>query len=152
MKTLITLATISLIFCDYNLGKPCSSKKLLTDDYFLDAEYYQSLQGDYKVAFYDVASCVSLKPDTNDGICCYMKIKYKLDPADAHYTHRGCVNVPSQYFASSNDFEAYEQTIENSITNNYATTAAVLSDVKVNIDCSSKFIKLAGLIVLFLLL
>ena len=152
MKTLITLATISLIFCEYNLGKPCSSKKLLTDDYFLDAEYYQSLQGDYKVAFYDVASCVSLKPDTSDGICCYMKIKYKLDPADAHYTHRGCVNVPSQYFASSNEFEAYEQAIEDSITNNYATTAAVLSDVKVNIDCSSKFIKLAGLIVLFLLL
>ena len=152
MKTLITLATISLIFCEYNLGKPCSSKKLLTDDYFLDAEYYQSLQGDYKVAFYDVASCLSLTPDTSDGVCCYMKIKYKLDPADSHYTHRGCVNVPSGYFASSNDFENYETDIENRITTNYASTTAVLSDVKVNIDCSSKFIKLTALILLCLLL
>ena len=155
-KTLIFLIFL-LVNISYELGGSCDDKKIVqteSNGYSLVAEelsdYY--LQNDYKKAFYKSASCATLNTD-NDYLCCYMKVRYKLDVAKSHYTSRGCVPVSYTNLQSSDNFDNMRKAYEDGIENFYASsTASTVSDVDVDIDCNSKFIKFTALAFLMLLL
>ena len=117
----------------------CADKQII-DNY---GGIIKSTYADYKYAYHGVSSCASLSSD--DGTCCYMKVKFKNEVADEKYTHRGCIQVTLEQWA---DIDAYIQTLENNI----ATYNTNVTKVDVDIDCNSKFIKLTGLILLAFLL
>ena len=72
-----------------------------------------------------------------------MKVKFRNVEADEKYTHKGCVAISEANFQSiDNVISAQEQYIANS----------GVDKVDVDIDCSSKYIKLAGLVLLAFLL
>ena len=152
IKAIIIFSLFSFIINDYELGKLCNEKIILNDDNTLYAEESQTLQGDYKRVFNKVSSCITLNPDKENDICCYIKIKYKLDAAKAHYTHMGCISLDNNYFQNSKNLENYIEGLEDSITNKYKGTDSQLSDVNVDIDCSSKLIKNAVFALLVFLL
>ena len=118
----------------------CKVKQVIDDNNFVLRE---SSYADYKYAYHGVSSCAALSSD--DGTCCYMKVKFKNEVADEKYTHRGCIQVTLDQWE---DIDAYIQTLENNI----ATYNTNVTKVDVDIDCNSKFIKLTGLILLAFLL
>ena len=158
-KTFILL-TFLLVNLSYELGGSCYDKAVVEyqgdNQYSLVAEeesdYY--LQDDYKKAFYKAASCATLNTDDNSAsMCCYMKVRYKLDAAKSHYTSRGCVPVSFSQLQSSDSFDSMRKGYEEGIENYYSgNTASTVSDVDVDIDCNSKFIKLTALAFLMFLL
>ena len=157
-KTLIFLIFL-LVNISYELGGHCDDKKIVqteSNGYSLVAEetsnYY--LQDDYKKAFYKSASCATLNTDDNsNSMCCYMKVRYKLDAAKSHYTSRGCVPVSLNNLQNSDNFDNMRKNYEDGIENFYASsTSSTVSDVDVDIDCNSKFIKLTALAFLMILL
>ena len=82
-----------------------------------------------------------------------MKVRYKLDKAKSHYTSRGCVEVSQSDLASSDSFGDMRKNYKERINNFYSgSTAPTVSDVDVDIDCNSKFIKFTALAFLMLLL
>ena len=157
-KTFILL-TFLLVNISYELGNSCSSKKIVQDEYngyslVAEEESGYLLQSDFKKAFNKYSSCGTLNTDDNfSTICCYMKVKYKLDPAKAHYTSKGCVEVSHSDLQSSDSFGTMKKGYEDGITNFYKDSASsTVSDVDVDIDCNSKFIKLTALAFLMVLL
>ena len=118
----------------------CKVKQVIDDNNFVLRE---SSYADYKYAYHGVSSCAALSSD--DGTCCYMKVKFKNEVADEKYTHRGCIQVTFDDWANIN---TYIQTLENNIAENNLN----VTKVDVDIDCNSKFIKLTGLILLAFLL
>ena len=82
-----------------------------------------------------------------------MKVRYKLDAAKSHYTSRGCVPVSYTSLQNSDNFDNMRKNYEDGIENFYASsTSSTVSDVDVDIDCNSKFIKFTALAFLMLLL
>ena len=157
-KTFILL-TFLLVNISYELGNSCSSKKIVQDEYngyslVAEEESGYLLQSDFKKAFNKYSSCGTLNTDDNfSTICCYMKVKYKLDPAKAHYTSKGCVEVSQTDLQSSDSFDTMRKGYEEGIKNYYSTIPnSAVSDVDVDIDCNSKFIKLTALAFLMILL
>ncbi len=118
----------------------CKVKQVIDDNNF---ELRESSYADYKYAYHGVSSCAALSSD--DGTCCYMKVKFKNEVADEKYTHRGCIQVT---FDQWKDIDTYIQTLETNI----AASNPNVTKVDVHIDCNSKFIKLTGLILLAFLL
>ena len=150
--------TFLLINISYEIGY-CDSKKIVQTEYngySLVAEEYSNyyLQDDYKKAFYKSSSCSTLYTNDNyNSICCYMKVRYKLDAAKTHYTSKGCVEVSFTDLQSGDSFGSMKRGYEDGIKNYYANNAnSTVSDVDVDIDCNSKFIKLTALAFLMVLL
>ena len=157
-KTFILL-TFLLVNISYELGNSCSSKKIVQDEYngyslVAEEESGYLLQSDFKKAFNKYSSCGTLNTDDNfSTICCYMKVKYKLDAAKTHYTSKGCVEVSFSDLQSGDSFGSMKRGYEDGIKNFYANNAnSTVSDVDVDIDCNSKFIKLTALAFLMFLL
>ena len=157
-KTFILL-TFLLVNISYELGNSCSSKKIVQDEYngyslVAEEESGYLLQSDFKKAFNKYSSCGTLNTDDNfSTICCYMKVRYKLDAAKAHYTSKGCVEVSQTDLQSSDSFDTMRKGYEEGIKNYYSTIPnSTVSDVDVDIDCNSKFIKLTALAFLMILL
>ena len=157
-KSLIFLIFL-LVNISYELGGECSDKKIVenegSDGYSLVVEDLSDyfLQTDYKKAFYHSASCATLTTDDDTSLCCYMKVRYKLDKAKSHYTSRGCVEVSQNSLANSDSFGDMRRSYEDGIKNHYADDpASTVSDVDVDIDCNSNFIKFTALAFLMLLL
>ena len=147
-----------LVNISYVLGNACNSKKIVITEnngYSLvegDTDYL--LNSDYKKAFNKYASCGSLITDNIDStICCYMKVKYKFDPTKTHFTRKGCVEVSLTDLQTSDNFTSMRKGYEEGIKNYYSTIPnSTVSDVDVDIDCNSKFIKLTALVFLMILL
>ena len=157
-KSLIFLIFL-LVNVSYELGGYCSDKKIVEnegiDGYSLVVEEISDyfLQTDYRKAFYNSASCATLTTDDDTSLCCYMKVRYKLDKAKSHYTSRGCVEVSQNSLANSDSFGDMRRSYEDGIKNHYADDpASTVSDVDVDIDCNSNFIKFTALAFLVLLL
>ena len=150
--------TFLLINISYELGT-CDSKKIVQKEgdnsYSLVAKEISGylVQDDIKKAFYKSSSCSTLYTNDNyNSICCYMKVRYKLDAAKAHYTSKGCVEVRLSDLQSADSFGTMKKGYEEGITNFYKDTSSTVSDVDVDIDCNSKFIKLTALAFLMFLL
>ena len=151
------LLTFLLVNITYELGGSCDDKAIVNEDGSLvveeDSDYF--LQDNYKKSFYKSASCATLNTgDNSQSMCCYMKVRYKLDAAKSHYTSRGCVAVSFAALESSDSFDAMRKYYEEQIEKYYedGTHASTVSDVDVDIDCYSKFIKFTALAFLMLLL
>ena len=151
--------TFLLINISYELGT-CDSKKIVQKEgdnsYSLVAKEISGylVQDDIKKAFYKSSSCASLYTNDNyNSLCCYMKVKYKLDEAKTHYTSKGCVEVSFTDLQSGDSFGSMKRGYEDGIKNYYANNAnSTVSDVDVDIDCNSKFIKVTALAFLMFLL
>ena len=146
MQTRILFLFSILIFGVFSaeLGGLCSDKAIL-DDY----EFLQNINGDKKLAFNKIASCASLRTEIDNSACCYIKVKFRNKNADKKFTHRGCTIVSmSEWNNMDNTIDYYE----GNITNYYADSSTPIDKVDVDIDCSSNYLKLAGLLLLALLL
>ena len=109
--------------------------------------------GDYTLAHHKVASCASLYPyngDENDNeprLCCYTKVKYKLE--GEKYTRKVCESV------NPNNIDDESTAMEASVAlfyQNYFSNQGELKDIDVSIDCNSKFLKYSALLILIILL
>ena len=112
--------------------------------------------GDYNLANHKVASCASLYPyddtdvDNVPKICCYTKIKYKLE--DEKYTRKGCESI---YLNENIDSQisTFEQNFATMVNSYYSSlgTSVELKDIEADIDCKSKFLKYSVLLFLIVL-
>ena len=156
-KTFIFLIFL-LVNISYVLGNACNSKKIVNTEYsgysLVEGDTDYLLNSDYKKAFNKYSSCGTLNTDDNfSTICCYMKVKYKFDPAKTHFTRKGCVEVSLTDLQTSDNFTSMRKGYEEGIKNYYSTIPnSTVSDVDVDIDCNSKFIKLTALVFLMILL
>ena len=124
----------------YQLGGLCSDKFIL-DEGELKYDIYE----DHREAFNGIASCVSLR-STIDTACCYLKVKFKNEPADKKSTQRGCIEVYGEEWMGIKD-------VINNFKNNITAKSGESISVKnVDIDCHSNLIKITGLILLAFLL
>ena len=131
----------------------CEDKAILKESgYDLADTYY----ADKTLAFTDFASCASLKPKAGDDYaCCYLKIKFKNELLDEKYTHKGCYAVSTNTVLDEDKFDSLFESLEDhEFTNPDAANSEdnMIVYKSVSLDCSSKFIQLAGLALLFLLL
>ena len=140
IKTYIFAATFFVAFClSYIYGGYCSDKAILGRNNRINSTFY----GDMKKAFNHEASCLSLKSD--DGyMCCYIKNKFKNEVSDEKYTHRGCIQVSASQYS---DIKGFISHLENSVNNQ-----TNISKADISIDCSSKYLKLFGLLLFTLIL
>ena len=140
IKTYIFVA-FSVAFClsSFTYGGECSNKTILDSrNRILSSSY-----GDLKRAFNHEASCMSLKSGDNK-ICCYIKNKFKNEVSDEKYTHKGCIEVTATQYSDIKGFISYLESSVNNQTN--------ISKSHISIDCSSKYLKLFGLLLFTLIL
>lgn len=108
--------------------------------------------GDHDIAYNKVASCATLKTEEDDGICCYMKIKFENSIYDETYTQKGCYEVSlsnvTELAEQDKDFDDIIDYIESRV--NEANLNITVD--KIHLDCSSKFIQFVGISLLLLLL
>ena len=140
IKTYIFVA-FSVAFClsAYTYGGECSQKAILDNrNRILSTSY-----GDVKRAFSHDASCISLRSDEGK-MCCYIKNKFKNEESDEKYTHRGCIQVTAAQYS---DIKGFISSLESSVNNQ-----TNISKADISIDCSSKYLKLFGLLLFTLIL
>ena len=140
IKTYIFVA-FSVAFClsSFTYGGECSDKAILNSrNRILNSSY-----GDLKRAFSHEASCMSLKSGDNK-ICCYIKNKFKNEVSDEKYTHKGCIEVTAKQYS---EIKGFISTLESSVNNQ-----TNISKSHISIDCSSKYLKLFGLLLFTLIL
>ena len=122
----------------------CSDKSLLTGNALTNNS------ADWTRAYNDVASCATLKTDSNDILCCYMKIKFDNDFYDETYTQKGCIEVRVNETVDINDDDRFDTFLENK-----ESQIGKASNVEVDsldIDCGAKFINIFTLSLLLFLL
>ena len=141
METKIMLFLFLTLFgCVILLGGECEDKAILNGNNFIYDTYE-----DQKSAYHGAASCVSLRSDEDNSLCCYMKIKFRNRAADKKFTHRGCIPMLGTNARNMKQFiKEYEQSIKDTNEN--------IDKVDINIDCNSKFMKITGLVLLAFLL
>jgi len=131
---------------DETAAVSCSDKSLLTAG---DALINNAI--DWTRAYNDVASCATLKTDSNNNIlCCYMKIKFDNDFYDETYTQKGCIEVRVNETVDINDDDRFDTFLENK-----ESQIAKASNVEIDsldIDCGAKFINIFTLSLLLFLL
>ena len=131
---------LTLFGCVILLGGECEDKAILNGNNFIYDTYE-----DQKSAYHGAASCVSLRSDEDNSLCCYMKIKFRNKSADKKFTHRGCIPMLGTNAQNMKNFiKEYEQNIKETNEN--------IDKVDINIDCTSKFMKITGLVLLAFLL
>ena len=139
-KTFIFFA-FSIAFCllySFDYGGECSSKSILQNNRIK----YES-HSDVKLAFSNSASCSSLK-SAHNFLCCFIKNKFKDDMVGEKFTHRGCIEISYEEYQ---DIKGTISTLENLINNENN-----ISKADIDIDCSSKYIRVFGLLVFTLFL
>jgi hypothetical protein len=148
MQTRILFLFSMLIFGVFSveIGGLCSDKAILEDREY---NFLQNINGDKKLAFNKIASCASLRTGEDNSACCYIKVKFRNKVADKKFTHRGCTIIRMNEWNNMDDTIDY---YEGNITNFYANSATPIDKVDVDIDCGSNYLKLAGLLLLALLL
>ena len=131
----------------------CSSKQIIGSD----GKLSNSANGDLTLAYNEVGSCISLKTDSDDKVCCYIKIKFKNELLDERFTHKGCQAVETKYLLedADPDIDDYIDTLD--IDYDYVDDPDDPEDPyqieykSIDIDCYSKFLTIGfGLLLLFL--
>ena len=143
----LLVALLTIPFCTSQLYS-CADKGLFYDNYELKAK-----DGELISAYNDVASCATLRTESNDGVCCYIKLKIENTLYDETFTQKGCHEVKlAEYLVQGDDFDFDNiiDMVEKGITDNKDNKNIEIE--KVSIDCSSQFIHLVGISLLFLLL
>ena len=142
----LLIALIAVPFCSaINI---CSDKSIMDDNGIL-----KNNQSDLNYAYNEAASCASLTTsDSESTICCYIKLKFKNELLDETFTQKGCAEVEISTLQSEDpDFDDFLDQTEADIEEVNGGENSI--DVKsLSIDCSSKYLQLAGLALLFFFL
>lgn len=142
---ILLVALLTIPFCVSEIYS-CDDKAIL-DNFVLT----KSLDADYTEAYNKVSSCATLSTTNSGTACCYIKLKFKNTIYDEKFTHKGCIEVSlADYLLEDTDFDKLIDDTET-IINKYNGNRNITVD-KLSIDCSSKFIQLAGISLLLLLL
>ena len=125
----------------------CGDKEILNTDYTLK---YSSVK-DYKLAYNDAASCATFSTGNDYTTCCYIKLKFENLMNEEKYTHTGCyeLNITSLLDDASLDVETIIDNLETAFN---SANKNSLESKDIDIDCGSKYIHLASLALLILLL
>ena len=145
---LVTLLAIPFCASQYTT---CKEKGLFSDS---NQTVLISNDGDVNKAYNGIGSCATLTTDNDDGFCCYMKLKIKNNLYDEKYTQKGCYELRiSDYLDLEDGYEFGDliKDIEAAINEKNKNIHVQDADI-VSLDCSSKFIQLLGISLLFLLL
>ena len=145
----VLLALAALPFCT-SLGK-CSDKAIFKD--YTNYELINNNQ-DKTLAYNSEASCYTLNSDSDGYHCCYVKVKFKNEQLDEKFTQKGCMEFTNEGFENAvvndndqMDFDDFKDEIETKIEQSSGVKVKSLS-----INCSSKFLHLAGIALLFFFL
>ena len=145
------MLSLSLIHSQDIVGARCISKHVA---YAID-ETGGPAQ-DYSLAHHGVASCASLYPYDDDDvlddtprICCYAKIKYKIE--GDKYTRKGCYPVDVDEDID-NEISILENAFGDALARYFAGQDVEIKDVEADIDCNSNFLKYSILLILIALL
>ena len=142
---ILLVALLTIPFCVSEIYS-CNDKAIL-DNFVLT----KSLDADHTEAYNKVSSCATLSTTNTGTACCYIKLKFKNELYDEKFTHKGCIEVSlADYLLEDADFDKLIDETENSINTYYGNKNITVD--KLSIDCSSKFIQLAGISLLLLLL
>ena len=142
---ILLVALLTIPFCVSEIYS-CNDKAIL-DNFALT----KSLDADYTGAYNKVSSCATLSTTNTGTACCYIKLKFKNEIYDEKFTHKGCIEVSlADYLLEDADFDKLIDDVEKFI-NTFNGNRNITVD-KLSIDCSSKFIQLAGISLLLLLL
>ena len=141
----LLIALIAVPFC--SAINVCSDKSIMDEDGILNNN-----QSDLNYAYNEVASCASLTTNSDSAICCYIKLKFKNELLDETFTQKGCAEVEISTLQSEDpDFDDFLDQTEADIEEVNGGENSI--DVKsLSIDCSSKYLQLAGLALLFFFL
>ena len=123
----------------------CSEKTLFSSGYKLS-----DTTTDRTLAYNEAASCATLKPDstTSGMMCCYIKVKFKNTDLDEKFTQKGCMEFDVTDAIINDNFDEFKDSVETGIGN----VNPNIEVKKLSIDCSSKFLHLAGIALIFFLL
>ena len=150
MPKIFIFALIASALISFTLSD-CSDKAILDSSHKL--LYSNYAYQDYKLAYNKAASCATLSSGDTDKVCCYLKIKFENEVNEEKYTHTGCYAVPLAYLTDSDNGPEIDDLIDNIEgwfdANN---TNPKLVSKTIDLDCGSKYIHLAGLALLILLL
>ena len=151
MKNLI-FAIVASILVSFCLSGSCSEKAILYDDYRLKG----SETADVKLAYNGPSSCATLTSDKG-FICCYIKLKFDNADVDEKFTHEGCYEITDDlpdYLADDEDVWDFDKDVIDYIEGEFdkANQNQKLTSKKLSVDCSSKYLTLAGFALLFMLL
>ena len=143
---ILLVALLTIPFCVSEIYS-CSDKAIIDENFKLT----KSLDADYTYAYNKVSSCATLSTTNSSTACCYIKLKFENTLYDEKFTHKGCMEVSlADYLLEDADFDKLIDTVEDLI-NKFNGDRNITVD-KLSIDCSSKFIQLAGISLLLLLL
>ena len=140
------LILLTLVTLCKSQKESCYDKAILSN-----YELTQGTSGDISLAFNGPASCNTLK--LSDGVmCCYIKFKFENEELDKKFTHKGCYEITNDEFnlINSDDFDAFIDDLEKKFDEKYKDQKVVSK--KTEIDCSSKYLHLVGIALIFLLL
>ena len=143
MNSFVVLIVLAVApFCAA-LGS-CSEKTLFSSNYKLS-----DITTDRTLAYNKAASCATLKPDgTSHGLtCCYIKVKFKNKDLDEKFTQKGCMEFDVTDAIINDKFDEFKDNVEG-----YIQDQSDVEVKKLSIDCSSKFLHLAGIALIFFLL
>ena len=142
MNSFVVLIVLAVApFCAA-LGS-CSEKTLFSSSYKLS-----DITTDRTLAYNKAASCATLKPDSTSGMmCCYIKVKFKNKDLDEKFTQKGCMEFDVTDAIINDKFDEFKDSVEGYIQDQNGVEVKKLS-----IDCSSKFLHLAGIALIFFLL
>ena len=143
MNSFVVLIVLAVApFCAA-LGS-CSEKTLFSSSYKL-----ADTTTDRTLAYNEAASCATLKPDsTTSGVmCCYIKVKFKNKDMDEKFTQKGCMEFDVTDAIINDKFDEFKDNVEG-----YIQDQSDVEVKKLSIDCSSKFLHLAGIALIFFLL
>ena len=146
----LMLALAVVPFCT---AGDCSDKSLFQDSGYT----LKTKVSDLTYAYNEAASCVTLQP-VDGTACCYIKIKFKNKDVDEKFTQKGCITITDdeyrKYVADVDDednFKDFKNHVRDTIETKNGGEEKI--DVKsISIDCSSKFLQLAGIALLFFFL
>ena len=143
---ILLIALLTIPFCVSEIYS-CEDKAIIDENF----ELKYSADADYTEAYNKVSSCATLSTTNTSTVCCYMKLKFKNTIYDEKFTHKGCIEVSLEdYLIEDTDFDKLIDDVEKFI-NTFNGNRNITVD-KLSIDCSSKFIQLAGISLLLLLL
>ena len=143
---ILLVALLTIPFCVSDIYS-CDDKAIVDKNFVLTKE----LNADHTEAYNKASSCATLSTTSTSTACCYIKLKFKNTIYDEKFTHKGCIEVSlADYLLEDTDFDKLIDDTEKSI-NDYNGNRNITVD-KLSIDCSSKFIQLAGISLLLLLL
>lgn len=143
---ILLVALLTIPFCVSDIYS-CDDKAIVDKNFAL----INSTDADYTAAYNKASSCATLSTTSTSTACCYIKLKFKNEIYDEKFTHKGCIEVSyADYLLEDTDFDKLIDTVEDLI-NKFNGDKNITVD-KLSIDCSSKFIQLAGISLLLLLL